>query len=128
MNREITTTDPVKSQKARPDKAVVSAEEKQFSLDDMKPMISQLTWDRDVDENYYVQLLQKENPTASEERQLQALYIKILNFNNWHTIVKSFGLSYVIENMLTEQVIHGLFPRPLRKKYEFVRNVLSEAV
>ncbi|TVQ07599.1 MAG: hypothetical protein EA359_00030 [Balneolaceae bacterium] len=95
---------------------------------EIEKLISPLLWDRNTDEKYYLQLLEKEKRTSAEEKELQSLYIKILNFNNWHTVVKHFGVKYAVEQMLTENVIRGLFPRPLRKKYEFVRNVLSEAL
>lgn len=95
---------------------------------EIESLISPLLWDRDTDEMYYLQLLEKEERTPAEEKELQALYIKILNFNNWHTVIKHFGVKYAVEQILTENVIRGLFPRPLRKKYEFVRNVLSEAI
>jgi hypothetical protein len=95
---------------------------------DLKSLLSPLLWDRDTDETYYLQLLEKDQRTRAEEKELQSLFIKILNFNNWHTVVKHFGVTYAVKQMLTENVIKGLFPRPLRKKYEFVRNVLSEAI
>lgn len=99
-----------------------------FFQKEIESLISPLLWDRDMDEKYYLQLLEKEQRTSAEEKELQALYIKILNFNNWHTVIKHFGAKYAVEQMLTENVIRGLFPRPLRKKYEFVRSVLSEAI
>jgi len=95
---------------------------------DLKELISPLLWDRDKDAAYYITLLQKEKPTGSEKRELQNLYIKILNYNNWHEVVKHFDRERIKNEILTDEVINGLFPRTLRKKYEFVRKVLSTPV
>ena len=128
MNREETITYPANDKKGRSRHVNEQIDDESFSGNEVKQLISQLLWDREEDVMFYLELLRKEKRTPAEEKQLQALYIKILNYNSWHKIVKYFGLAFAVEEMLTDNVIRGLFPRPLRKKYEFVRNVLSKAV
>jgi len=128
MNREESIEVPKRKGKNRVRLANKQTDTVPNSQNEIKTLLSRLLWDRDSDADYYLQLLQKDHPAPSEEKELQALYIKILNFNSWHVVVKLFGVTYAVENMLTDNVIRGLFPRPLRKKYEFVRSVLSEAL
>ena len=94
----------------------------------IKELIMPLLWDRDKDATYYQNLLQKDKLTEPEKKELQRLYIKILNYNNWHEVVKHFDQDRIKNEILTDEVINGLFPRTLRKKYEFVRKALSTPV
>lgn len=128
MKRKESIQNAIKNKTARTRFAKETADAEPTFQKEIKSLLTPLLWDRDTDEMYYLQLLKKDQHTPAEEKELQALFIKILNFNNWYTVVSYFGIKYAVEQMLTENVIKGLFPRPLRKKYEFVRNVLSEAV
>lgn len=128
MNKEETIQHPIHKTPGRTRVVTIERGGELSFQNDIKSLLSPLLWDRNTDVEYYLQLMKKDRRTSAEEKELGALYIKILNFNNWHTVVKHFGVKYAVDHMLTENVIRGLFPRPLRKKYEFVRNVLSEAV
>lgn len=95
---------------------------------DIIELISPLLWDRKKSAGYYQKLLQKKHPSPTEKKELQSLYIKILNYNNWHEVIKHFDQERIKNEILTDEVINGLFPRTLRKKYEFVRKALSTPV
>ncbi len=51
------------------------------------------------------------------------LFIKILNFYNWHK-VRHMVPEEKLKDVLAEDVIQGLFPRDLREKYRYVRSLL----
>lgn len=94
------------------------------TLDELKTMIEPLLWDSTLDWNYYYGLLNKPDRSSQEQKQLYSLYIKLLNYNNWYTLIKRFGVDYLKEEVLVDDVIDGLFPRQLRKKYRYVRRFL----
>ena len=53
------------------------------------------------------------------------LFVKILTSYNWYDIMNSFTQEE-IEEMLNQKVINRLFPKNLRKRYEFLSKFLSK--
>ena len=98
------------------------------NLPQIRELIASLLWDSNRNPDYYIGLMQKSPRSASEQRILNAMYIKLLNFNRWHAIVRTFDAETLKNEVLSEEVIRGLFPRSLREKYRYVRRVLFESV
>jgi hypothetical protein len=57
----------------------------------------------------------------------ERLFIKILIGLPWFTIISLFPVEKVRE-MLTDEVIHSLWPKSVKKQYEYVRKRLQEAL
>lgn len=87
-----------------------------------KQLINKLYWDRDVDPDYIFGLLEGKHEHISGER--IDLYRRILNSCDWYTILKIFTHEQLKYEVLNEQVISRLFPKDLRKRYRYARNIL----
>jgi len=85
-------------------------------------LINKLYWDRDVDPDYICGLLEGQPEQISGER--TDLYRRILNSFDWYTILKIFTHEQLKHDVLNEQVISRLFPKDLRKRYRYARNIL----
>jgi hypothetical protein len=98
------------------------------NLPQIRELIAPLLWDSIRNPDFYIGLMQKSLRSASEQRILNAMYIKLLNFNRWHAIVRTIDAETLKNEVLSEEVIRGLFPRSLREKYRYVRRVLFVSV
>ncbi len=95
-----------------------------YSKDRLRIEIKKLLWDTNRNADDYLALIGKENKNESEVRILRPLYIKFLNFYPWYEIIRMFGYEKARNEIVTDDVIQGLFPRPLRKKYRYVKQLL----
>ncbi len=82
-------------------------------------------WDTTYSLEDYMDIFQSKKLTREEEKKRDAMLIKLMNFNSWYTLLEIFDVDTVKRYLLTDDVINGLFPRPLRKKYDFARNLLQ---
>ena len=82
-------------------------------------LLKKLTWDTNQSAEDLLRILK--SPT--DDWDTKSLYIKILNFFYWHQ-VHHLVPTENLHSMLTDEVIRGLFPRPLREKYKYVRSLL----
>jgi len=93
-----------------------------YSDDELLKYLESINWDTTLSSKELLQLLKGDIDQVKGFTK-QNLYTKILNFYPWHKVrhmVKEDKLSEV----LTEDVIQGLFPRDLRDKYRYVKSLL----
>ena len=81
--------------------------------------LDKLTWDTPQSAEDLLRILK--SPEINWEK--KGLYIKILNFFYWHK-VRHMIPPEQIPDILSDDVINGLFPRSLRDKYRYVRSLL----
>ena len=93
----------------------------------MIAIIKPLLWDTRRTPELYLDALKKRKNERSieEEKFAHEIYIKILNFNYWRNIRQMFSMDRLKTELLDDEVIQGLFPRPLRKDYQYVKKVLN---
>ncbi len=61
----------------------------------------------------------------SDKNLRRNLFVKIITSYNWYDILNSFTKTE-IEEMLNIEVINRLFPKDLRKRYEFLSRFISK--
>ena len=81
--------------------------------------LDKLTWDTTKTADDLLLVLKSKENTWEKK----GLYIKLLNFFTWHKVRHIVSQDQLPE-LLSEEVINGLFPRPLRDKYRYVRSLL----
>jgi hypothetical protein len=90
-------------------------------------IIKPLLWDTKLPASEYLKILKKtkNQRTLLEQKLANDIYIKIINFNYWRNIRQMFSIKRLRAEVLDDKVIQGLFPRQLRKDYEYVRRILQ---
>lgn len=83
---------------------------------------------RDVLWDYKIDPLEAERMLLGDIDRVGGMYrnellIKLLNMYSWHK-VRQIIPAHLLEGVLTEDVIKGLFPPSLRDKYRYVRSLL----
>lgn len=93
-----------------------------MSTQEKLQIIKSLFWDYEVNPEEAIPVLEgKGDHIGAISR--HELFIKILNFVPWHKIREMFPESMLPE-LLSDQVINGLFPPVLRERYKYVRKLL----
>ena len=96
----------------------------ELSEEKKRELIQKLFWDRDMDIEYILKLLEGGPEQFPEDR--ANLYRKLLTTYGWYRLLKLIPIKRLKEEALSETVISRLFPKELREKYEYARKVLSE--
>ncbi len=93
----------------------------------MIAIIKPLLWDTQRPPEIYLEAIKKRKAqrTSEEDNLAHEIYIKIINFNYWRNIRQMFSMDRLKTEVLDDEIIQGLFPRPLREDYRFVKRVLS---
>ena len=89
-----------------------------------KEILKKLFWDRNVDINYMVSLLEGKPEFIPGDR--IDLYRRFLTSHDWYTLLNLFSLTILKDEILDEKVICRLFPKDLRNRYRYARKILSE--
>ncbi len=87
-------------------------------------ILKKLYWDRNIDLIYLTQLLD-----GRPERILGDkidLHRRFLISFDWYTLLKLFSIETLKNEVLNEKVICRLYPKELRKRYRYARDILSE--
>lgn len=85
-------------------------------------MVKRLFWDYKIDPEKALQILEGKVEKIDKIRRNE-LFIKLLNFYPWHK-VRRLVSSDLHKDLLSEEVIQGLFPPILRERYKYVRELL----
>jgi hypothetical protein len=93
-----------------------------YSKAELTDLLGRLNWDTTLSKDDFAELLLSDRPEIKGFRKVN-LYIKILNFYRWHEVRKIVPAEKHAE-LLSEEVIKGVFPRDLREKYRYVRSLL----
>jgi len=91
---------------------------------DKKRILKKLFWDRNVDMDYMLELLEGKPERISGD--IIDLYRRFLTSCDWYVLLKLFPLSTLKDELLDEKVLCRLFPKELRVRYRYARKILSE--
>lgn len=83
-------------------------------------------WDYDISPDEMEKLLDGKIEKAGHYTR-EKLFAKILAGLPWYTIIQLIPAG-IIKEMLTDEVIEGLWPESIKKQYEYIRKRLQEAL
>ena len=83
-------------------------------------------WDYSVSAGDMEELLEGKIDKAGHYTR-EKLFAKILNGLPWYTVIQLLPVRNIKE-MLTDEVIGALWPKSVKKQYEYVRKRLQEAL
>lgn len=89
-----------------------------------KKSLRMLLWDTHLDENEALNVLQNNTTSKKQQKLKQVLIIKVMNAHGWYELLEFFDIDTLKSEFLKPEIIQGVFPRPLRKKYEFISRTL----
>jgi len=92
--------------------------------DRKKELLSKLFWDKNIDIEYILELLDGGPERFPGDK--ANLYCRLLTTYDWYTLLKLISSDRLKHEALSETVITLLFPKELRKKYQYAKKVLSE--
>lgn len=93
-----------------------------YSDDVLIKYLRSINWDTTVSSEELLQLLKGDADNIKGFTK-NNLYTKILNYYPWHR-VRHMVEAEKLGEVLTDEVIQGLFPRDLREKYRYVKSLL----
>jgi hypothetical protein len=96
---------------------------KSLTQSEKEMIISRLFWDRPISP-FDVETLIEEKLQTINDIQSQQFFRKLLTSCEWYTILKLIP-EKKLKLILDDAVINGLFPRDLKTKYEYARDLLS---
>ncbi len=91
---------------------------------DKKKIVKKLFWDRNVDIDYMLQLLEGKPEQIPGDK--TDLYRRFLTSCDWYLLLKLFPINKLKDEVLNEKVISRLFPKELKDRYRYARKILSE--
>jgi len=94
-----------------------------LSEEKKKILLSRVFWDKTTDIDYAVELLNGAPERFPGDR--TNLYCRLLTTYDWYTLLNLITVDTLKHEALSESVVGLLFPKELRKKYEYARKVLS---
>ena len=86
-------------------------------------ILSRLFWDVEKNQTDLEKLLEEKIETI-EDLQSQQFFCRLLTSCDWYTLLKLIP-SGKLEFVLSDAVIDRLFPKDLKNKYIYARNLLS---
>lgn len=96
---------------------------KQLSQEEKEKISTRLFWDMKIEPSELLNLLDNENIDTKDPNVLK-FFRRLLISCDWYTILKLISLEK-LRKMLSDQMIESLFPMDLKKRYFYVRKVLS---
>ena len=95
-----------------------------MSEEEIKQILKEINWDTSatVEEIYSVFKGDVKKIGGIDKNWI---YHKVLNGYSWYKVINVFPKEE-LPQILSEEIIQRLFPRPLRDKYRHVRNALYE--
>ncbi|MDX9785237.1 MAG: hypothetical protein RBT11_00520 [Desulfobacterales bacterium] len=82
-----------------------------------------LTWDKHIDPAYLAQLL--EGKAERHPGDKNELYRKLLTGCDWYTLLRLIPADRLKTEVLSEEVLSGLFPKALKLRYLYAKEILS---
>ena len=86
-------------------------------------ILSRLFWDTKTSSNDIDELINKRIKTI-EDAQSRQFFDRLLTSCDWYTLLKLIPPNK-LETVLTEPILNNLFPKDLKKKYLYAREILS---
>jgi hypothetical protein len=85
--------------------------------------LKMLFWDREIDENILKKILSGEIKNQDDLTK-EKIYIRMLNSWNWYDIL-DFVSPKKISELLSIENIDKLYPKKIKEKYLYAREILS---
>ena len=95
---------------------------RQLSREKKKELLSKLYWDRNVKTDHLYHLLYDEIGEAEDIEKIN-LYCRLLTTYDWYTVMKLLPIT-MIKEALSDEVINRLYPKDLKDRFLYARNVL----
>jgi len=95
-----------------------------FNKKEKLKLLSKLYWDREVDPEHLVRLLDGEIESEAALDSLN-LYSRLFTTYDWYTILKLVPLEKLRE-ILDDKIIDQLYPADLKTRLQYARRVLSK--
>jgi hypothetical protein len=89
-------------------------------------ILQSIMWDYSISASDMEKLLEGKIDKAGHYTR-ETLFTKMINGLPWFTIISLIPVKDV-KNMLTDEVIGGLWPKSVQKQYKYVRQRLQEAL
>ena len=89
-----------------------------------KQILKKLFWDRNIDPDYMLGLIDGKPELIPGER--TDLYRRFLTSCDWYTLLKIFSIRQLRDELLDENVITRVYPKELIQRYRYARKILSE--
>ena len=86
-------------------------------------MLSRLFWDIDINQVNLLEMLDEKFKTI-EDIQSQQFFSRLLTSCDWYSLLKLIP-SGKLNLILNDPILNRLYPKDLRDKYIYARNVLS---
>ena len=96
---------------------------KQLSQEEKEKISMRLFWDMKTEPSELLNFLDNEDSYTKDPNALK-FFRRLLVSCDWYTILKLISLEKLRE-ILSDQMIESLFPADLKKRYLYVRKVLS---
>ena len=94
-----------------------------LSKQEKEKIISRLFWDVEMNQIDLEKLLHEKLQTI-DQIQSQTFFTKLLTSCDWYTLLKLLPPAE-LSIILTDQILDKLFPKNLKQKYTYARQVLS---
>lgn len=91
---------------------------------DKKRILQKLFWDRIIDSDYLLGLMEGRPERIPGEK--TDLYRRFLTSCDWYTLLQIFSIQTLKDEILKEEVIVRVFPEELKNRYRYARKILSE--
>ena len=97
---------------------------RQLSREEKGKILSRLYWDMDVNSADMDSLLNGETEELANVDEIN-FYCRLLSSCDWYTLLKLVSLEKITK-MLSDTVIERLYPRDLKDRFLYAREVLSK--
>lgn len=97
---------------------------KPLSQEEKQKLLSKLYWDKAVDPEHLLRLLDGTLEGESEFEHIN-LYTRLLTSCDWYTILKLVPTSK-LRALLDDKVLATLYPKDLKKRFQYARSILSK--
>ncbi|MCD4718996.1 MAG: hypothetical protein K8S13_03940 [Desulfobacula sp.] len=95
---------------------------KQLTSADKKKMLLSAFWDKNIDGNQLVELVDgKINTLPFFDKKI--IYSRLLSTFDWYTLLKLIP-EKSLKDVLADDVLERLYPKELKEKYTYARSVL----
>lgn len=96
---------------------------KKLTEKEIKKILSRVYWDADADLDYLYSLLNEEKGALENKKEIN-FYCRLLLSCDWYTLLKLVPLEK-IKIILSDTVINRLYPKDIKKRFLYAREVLS---
>nr|NJM02519.1 hypothetical protein [Desulfobacula sp.] len=86
---------------------------------DKKRILQKLFWDRIIDPDYLLGLMEGMPERIPGEK--TDLYRRLLTSCDWYTLLQIFSIQTLKDEILKEEVIVRVFPEELKNRYRYAR-------